>query len=59
MSKPFSKKSVEFAIQRLISELDYDLWKSIENPEDPDDELGWDDLTEMFIDAYVEDQQQE
>lgn len=55
MNKKFDRESTKFAVQRLVNELDYDLWKSIDSPEDPD-ELTWDDLIDIFIYAYEEDQ---
>lgn len=42
------------ALKAVISELDYDVYKSIEDPEDPEDEdnYTWEDLAEIFMEHF-------
>lgn len=45
-----NRDAVKFAVSRLVSEVDYDIWKEYEFNE------GFEDLTDRFIEAYEEDQ---
>ena len=48
------REEVIHALKAVVSELDYDIYKSIENPEDPDDEdnYTWEDLAEIFEEHF-------
>lgn len=43
--------AVAEAIRRLVSHLDYDLYKEIELAEDVDD-YTWSELTDIFVENY-------
>lgn len=45
------KARVDFALRSLISYLDYDLHKDLDNPEDPDGDT-YPNLVEYFVSSY-------
>lgn len=49
-------EKVEDALRAVIAELDYDLHKELENPEDPDseDNYTYANLAALFIEAYID-----
>jgi hypothetical protein len=48
----FFKKAIQEGLKGVIDELDYDLAKSIDFPEDPVSAKSWADLADDFLDHF-------
>jgi hypothetical protein len=46
----FYKKAIQDGLKAVIGELDYDLAKDIDMPEDPINAKSWADLADIFLD---------
>ncbi len=48
------KKKVKKVLKSLIAEIDYDIYKDILKPEDPEDAMSFGDYADLFIELYEE-----